>query len=495
LKYLILLIFIFSFQAKANDTTVYWTGERDFAEYFGPLDPSLDINYRLGEVKFLDDKYEDTFISNQISEELIDLDSYIKNYIEPGFTCSSLDFVESAEYLHYLHRLVSISLNYEFLRKLHISLYQINEAEEKCSLDYDSVFKSCKPNTLDMKKFVKRSEEFFPDVIDWGKYPLLRKKSSYDLLEKYQGKAVGIVKDYFSDDDMEQSFMRACRFVKNEINTLCNENDTYYGISNINEIHDFLEETSAFKVINQIGSGKACMDRFIVLNKLKESIDDASKKILKEESNSLNKLSEGIFWYGALREFDDLGVAIVEEKKVEPVVVAKKVEEPKVVSIVKKVEPKPIRISIAKPVARPVIKKEAPKVVLSAFQDAVTKFRQDKKLVEVNMTKMKSDYKYSKKILKTFNGPLRAYQTRKALTDMKKIDKLGSKASPLSYLFLRYLIDHNLHQGIYNIIAVLGEQFYVINDVDKIEEAVKIKLDNSEKTKFKWQIWVLEAPI
>lgn len=482
-------------QTSATDTTVYWTGERDFAEYSGPLDPALDINYRLGEVKFLDDKYEDSFISNQISEELIDLDSYIKNYIEPGFTCSSIDFLQSADYLHYLHRLVSISLNYEFLKKLHISLYQINEAEQKCSLDYDSIFKSCKPVTTDMKKFIKRSEEFFPDVIDWGKYPLLRKKSSYDLLERYQGKAVSIVKNYFSDDDLEQSFLRACRFVKNEINTLCNENDTYYGISNMNEIHNFIEGTSAFKVINQIGSGKACMERFVVLNKLKESIDDASKSILKEESNSLGKLNEGIFWYGALREFDDLGVAIVEEKKPEPVVVVKK-EEPKVVSIVKKVDPKPIKISIAKPVVKPVaVKKEEPKVVLSAFQDAVKKFRTDKKTVEVNMTKMKTDYKYSKKILKTFNGPLRAYQTRKALTDMKKIDKLGSKESPLSYLFLRYLIDHNLHQGIYNVIAVLGEQFYVINDVDKIEESVKIKLDNSEKTKFKWQIWVVEAPI
>ncbi len=73
---------------------------------------------------------------------------------------------------------------------------------------------------------------------------------------------------------------------------------------------------------------------------------------------------------------------------------------------------------------------------------------------------------------------------------MKNVDSLGSTRAPMSLTFIKYLIDYSLHQGLYNMIGVLGNEFYVFNDLEGKSRPVKIILDNNESTKFKWKIWI-----
>jgi hypothetical protein len=491
IKYLVILFSTFQItNAAPSNASKYWMGESDFESYSGPLDPSLKVNFREGTVEFKDSVYQSRYPIDNISNSILDLSSYYSRYIKPSFQCPQLDFVESAEYIHYLHRLTAISLNYEFARKLHISLYQLGEMESRCAIDYDNLFNQCKPKTKDMKLFIDRVQDLFPDIIDWGRYPLLRKNGSLFTLKKYHGKAVNIADQYFRGDDLPASLESACSYVKKEIINLCSEEDSYFGISQINDIHDFILGSSAFKVANTTGNGAACMNQFIVLNKLKESISPISLKILKGEKT----LDSGrVFWYGSLREFDELGVSIIEEVVEVPVVEEK--------IVVKKDQPKK-KITVKKTVMKKkIVKRVVPKkkVVkktverLSAIENAVAEHMKTKTESEVNMTYLKTDFKYTKKVLKMLNGPLRPYQTRKALTDMKRIDKLGTRDKPLSFLFLKFLIDHKLHQGLYNIKGTLGDEFYVVNDIEKKRGPIKVKLDNNKKTNFKWQIWVKEV--
>lgn len=489
-KYLVVIFSTLQIIAGPSNASKYWMGESDFENYSGPLDPALRVNFREGQVEFSDTHFNESYPMQSISSSILDLSSYYNQFIKPSFQCPQLDFVESAEYIHYLHRLTAISLNYEFARKLHISLYQLGEMESRCQIDYDGLFKQCRPKSKDMKLFVRRVQDLFPDIIDWGSYPLLRKGGNFDSLERYHGKSISLADTYFRGDDIPASLASACEYVKKEIVNLCSEEDSYFGISQINGIHDFILGSSAFKVANTTGNGAACMDQFIVLNKLKESINPVSLNILKQEKS----LDSGrVFWYGSLREFDELGVSVIEEVVEVPVVeekvVVKKDEPEKKVTIKKTVMKKKV-------VKRVVPKKKEPKKVVerdSAIEAAIKAHLVSKTEEEVNMSHLKRDFKYSKKVLRMLNGPLRPYQTRKALTDMKRIDKLGSKNKPLSFLFLKFLIDHKLHQGLYNIKAILGDEFYVVNDIEKRRGAIKVKLDNNKETKFKWQIWVKEV--
>ena len=90
--------------------------------------------------------------------------------------------------------------------------------------------------------------------------------------------------------------------------------------------------------------------------------------------------------------------------------------------------------------------------------------------------------------------PIKKFQTRAALTDMKSYDSLGSKEAPVGLIFLKYLIDTENHQGLYNMVTVLGERFYVNNDIEKKNYSVLIELRNDATTKNRWQIILVQPP-
>ena len=88
--------------------------------------------------------------------------------------------------------------------------------------------------------------------------------------------------------------------------------------------------------------------------------------------------------------------------------------------------------------------------------------------------------------------PLEKFQTRKSLNIMRRIDKLGKKLQPFPLKFLKFLIDFNFHQGLYNILAEIGDEFYVINDVESKKKPFKILLKNDESTNYKWKIKIID---
>lgn len=481
-KYLqILSLSLFSCVALASNVD---SGEWDFDHYDGPLDPRLVIDHQSKKQQFLDDYFGIDYFDTMLSPDLVELTKEFNNYIYPSFSCSKFELENELPYMRYLIRLTSIASLYEFYRESSIALYQLGN-DSSCKLNYDVVFKQCKPQSKDMKLFVNRVSDYFPDIVDWGKYPIKLKTDRRFSIANYHPTLVKILNSNFSGSS-EKSIIAACQYVRSEILSLCSENDKYMAASGIREIKNEILKASAFKIINKNGKGEACFNRYYDESKELEKIDSKSSTIIKAALKSDDDLK--VFWFGSLREFDEKGVTLIEQKA-EPVQTVAKVEK-KVEAPVKTVDIKSIKI-IRRPKIEPVKKPEPKKVVvLSAFEKAIGEYQKSKQNSLVDMDEFKRGYKFSKKTLEKFNGNLRSYQTRKQLAKMKRVDDVGSPEAPMSLTFIKYLIDYNLHQGLYNMTGILGKEFYVINDLEGKSYPVQIILDNNKETKFKWKIWV-----
>jgi hypothetical protein len=96
-------------------------------------------------------------------------------------------------------------------------------------------------------------------------------------------------------------------------------------------------------------------------------------------------------------------------------------------------------------------------------------------------------------MINSLSERLKNFMTRNALIEMTNYDKLGSKEAPVPLLFIKYMIDMQEHQGLWNIVSVVGEKFYVTNEIDSSfrPKSELIKLVNDETTDRQWQIYIL----
>ena len=110
---------------------------------------------------------------------------------------------------------------------------------------------------------------------------------------------------------------------------------------------------------------------------------------------------------------------------------------------------------------------------------------------DVNMEVFKDEFTFSSQKLDAIAAPLQDFQKQAVLRDFKRYDKLGTKRQPVRLLFLKLLIDQESHKGLWNIINVLGDTFYVVNDLEKKSIPVVVKLHNDRSTGFKWQLTII----
>jgi hypothetical protein len=204
-----------------------------------------------------------------------------------------------------------------------------------------------------------------------------------------------------------------------------------------------------------------------------------------------------LFLPGALKEFDDRGLTDFlyrPEPGPEPVLKPEPKPEPVPVVVIKKPEPPPKPEPLPEP--EPVVVIPEPEPEPSEFEKAYKKLvNTEAAKVALNMNEFKDDFIFTERMIKALKGPLKDYQTRVALKDMKKFERVGSREEPVRLIFLKFLIDNNMHQGLYNITAVLGGEFYVVNDIDGSSEPVPIELKNDKETNYRWEIELLREDI
>ena len=136
---------------------------------------------------------------------------------------------------------------------------------------------------------------------------------------------------------------------------------------------------------------------------------------------------------------------------------------------------------------------EPPKPYISEFEKAVATITgSNVSSVSLDMGIFREDFEFTSEMIAELSGPIKKFQTRAALNDMKSYDLLGSVEAPLGLVFLKYLIDTENHQGLYNIVTVIGEKFYVVNDIEKKNAPYFMQLKNDPSTKNQWQIILLK---
>lgn len=492
------------------------TGQRDTGHYFGPVDPRFKFDQRRGDLNYLDSIYTDEYFYDTIHSGFFDLFLFWNKDVSLSSACPNEDLGQNIRYMRYLFRLLSMSYLYEGLKDYQRFLFEIGASEGSCSITWKDVFETCQAQSVEMKKFVRRVKGKISERLDFSSF----KKMSKDELRqavtdfhesKMQGPAVARLKYWCKDNekdcaklslkDMGKALIQSCNEDKKLIKQICSEEDLMYGLTNVELSVSLLMQSNVANIINSNGTGYSCLKRYQDIFKKDENSKDVIKEIFPSVYAHLiaNKnvyLQGEIFLPGALKEFDDKGLSDFIYKE-EPKVVAKptpkpvevKKEEPKVVAVAPVVVPPPVVVVQPKP---------EPKVIekpLTQFENALKKVsKEDFPRFSINMGLMKEEPFLDDNTLKALEGPLKEYQTREALTDMRNYDKLGSKVEPMRLMFLRYLLDNELHQGLYNIVSVLGTTFYVVNDIEGKDSPVYVELRNDESTSYQWQLTILKNP-
>jgi hypothetical protein len=493
-------------------------GEKRTLQYNGPLSPESTFLDETGDWLSHDDRFYSNYLNDQIQVDAFELHDFWFKKIKEKSACPDQTLGENIEYIRHLYRLLSISYLFESLKNTFELSSKLGDAK-LCSLDFKEVFGNCRPKSDDMNKFYERVYGKFVNEISKQSVASFSKKEQQDWLDAFHRSNsltldLGFAQMHewcfkqkkncknLSVLDVKQALKNICQSDRSLVQKVCNEDDGLYGISTHERATELVQASNAFNLINQNGMGEDCLRRFVKIFKSKEVQYPNINRYLPLIYSKLNRenrryLQGELFLPGALKEFDMKGLsdflAALKPPKIETKVVALPKPRPRPKPTPKPVEqPKPVT-----PAPKPeAVVVEIPETVapkISEFERAVREL-DEKKLstLTINMDQFRDDFEFTPQILADLALPIKKFQTRAALTDMKSFDKLGDMEAPVGLVFLKYLIDTDNHQGLFNIQSVLGEKFFVYNDIENKDKPVFIELKNDSSTNNRWQIILLK---
>lgn len=523
----ILILFLFG-TAFVNATETAWNfklwrdvGEKKTPNYFGVKAPDVSRVVRNfspeKESPSEDDQYLQLFMKDKLQAHPIELTQFWFEDLITESLCPNEELAENIEYIRYLYRLMTISYSFESVKRAKKLSDGLGLKTQSCSLIYKDLFGSCRPKTIEMKKFHTRVSGKFANEIEKMKFERLTSKEIESWWKEY-ARTINLTLDpilsRINDDCLENmmscrdyketeladSLNRICQTDRKLIDDACNERDDLLGISNSAKVTELIKNSNAFNLINKNGYGENCLRRFVAIsNKLERRYTHLQRlytlmnaEIIKDKS----RYPQGdLFLPGALKEFDVKGLSdflvALEPPKPKPVLKFK----PKPKPIVKKPEPVIAKVETPKVVEAPKVEVvEAPKPKISEFERALADLKRfNSARAEMDMDLFRADFEFTQDQFSALEIPLKRFQTRAALVDMKTYDKMGSKDSPIGLMFVKFLMDTENHQGLFNIQAIIGSKFYVINDFESKNEPVAIELKNDETTRGKWAIVLLKT--
>lgn len=515
-RFLILLMpFIFCLGTGAATKTADrvhlegYLGEKKLDSYSERYQPLIFQDIYQGKITFEDEIFFQNFFRPYLFQQEADYSFFLRSELNGGMVCSNELLSEHFDDIRFSYRLITLSylLEGEWHLKLmsdHLGL------KNGCDFDLSRWLKSCKPKSAEMKKFVSRLDQFRPRYDEslppdykkvqwWKEFSTSNYKwySHYRLESECKGRC--------PEESLPQNFKQACAENEKLMNLICSENDQIYGLSTNRDAYYLLGLSNIINTYNKRGEAMGCLRRFSEMMGHKEVRYDALNQLFPSLQTFLRQryqerfLQGRVFFYGASKEFEEKGLSDLYVKE-QPIQIEKAPEQPKKTAEVKlekpevKPETKPVVVvaQVPEPKKEPI--KEIPKPVKSAFLQAA-EIRDSENLdrVEVDMLKLKYDYVFSLNMINTLSERLKTFMTREALAEMMAYDKLGTKEGPVPLLFLKYMVDMQEHHGLWNIISVLGDKFYVSNEIDASfnPKAEFIQLVNNETTGRQWQIYVI----
>lgn len=494
-------------------------GQKDFDNYFGPEDPAFRYDSYRDKLKFVDDELVNDYSKDKVSLEISDLEKFFKRDFYLGLNCPDMAYKPKYHYLNYLTRLQVLSYLFQSLRE-HEYLAKKFDFKTSCSINWSEQVKKCDPVTKEMQGFKRDAAIALKGlkrvVVPFEQSDPKKQKAWIKQLKQGEQKTLTHFRiiEYckkqscgkLTKKNIQGLINQVCVQEKELFNEVCSERDALYGVSNVPEVFHLVSGSSGMRGINQDGYGSGCLARFIEQNKDNEKkvffLADLFKVLYEHNLNFTPDSPQGrLFTIGAVKEFTDKGLAgiFTPAKKTAP----KKIKTKPKKQVARLTNPEFEKIFLPKVEKKKVKKKPVKKEKKVAIKKTVerkssflisSEFRAKYELdeVEINMNKFKYDYIFTLSQVDKLKKKVIDFSSIKSLKTMKKFDKLGSIKAPIPLKFIKFLIDNSYHKNLHNIIAVLGDSFFIFNDIDvKYRNTDYIQIKNDISTNFKWTIKIL----
>lgn len=514
-QFLILLL-SFSLHAKVNRVhadrvhTESYLGEKNLDSYSERYQPLIFQDIYQGKIQFVDEVFFQNFFQPYLFQKEADYSFFLRSELNGGMICSNELLSEHFDDIRFSYRLITLS--YLLEGQWHLNLMSDHlRLKNGCDFELKTWLKSCKPKSTEMKKFVKRLETYLPRYEEsmspeytkndwWREFS----RDKYKWYSHYRLKTE--CNDNCTESNFPEKFAKVCKDDQKVMTLICSEMDEIYGLSSHRDAYYLLGLSNIINTYNERGQAMGCLRRFSEVMAHKEVRYDVLKQLFPALQTFLREkyqerfLQGRVFFFGSGKEFEEKGLTDLYVKE-QPLKIEKLPPEPKVAVKVKpkKEEPKkPVKEPVVakveeKPKKKEVVK-EIQKPVKSAFLIA-SEIRKvgDLDRVEVDMLKLKYDYVFTLNMINSLSERLKTFMTRDALSEMMTYDKLGTKEGPVPLLFLKYMIDMQEHHGLWNILAILGDKFYVSNEIDASfkPEPELVQLVNDESTGSQWQLYII----
>lgn len=486
-----------------------YLGEKNIELYSDRYQPLILQDLYRGNIAFKDDVFFQNFFRPYLFPEEKNYSEFFRSELSGSLICPNHLLSEHFDDLRYSYRLITLSYLLEGVWHLKLVSDHLG-LKNGCEFSLPDWVKTCAPKSALMKKLVARLNEHRPRyeetlAKDYKKNGWLGdlKEHRYKWYSHYRLKKECGTK---CDEQLSASFQKTCASDTSLMTLICSEEDEIFGLSQNRDAYYLLGQSNIINTFNKNGEALGCLQRFSEVMAHKEVRYDVLNVLFPSLQNFLRQqhrerfLQGRIFFFGSGKEFEDKGLKELYVKEqplvVEKTVVKSPVPVEKPSTAQEDARPEVAVSQDSKPVVTKVAQKEITKPIKSAFlQAAEIRSAQDLEMVEVDMLKLKYDYVFSLNMINSLSERLKSFMTREALVEMTTYDKLGTKEAPMPLLFIKYMIDMQEHQGLWNILSVVGEKFYVSNEIDLIfkPKAELVKLVNNEATGRQWQLYILRS--
>lgn len=498
---MVLIIFLISFYSLAQNQDNIYMGQKDFGSYYDAFDPDISSTSTFNNLKLQTNEKNKSYLESFISRELLYEKIDVFNNIMESSICSNADLSVAKDYFRFSHRLLAMSYLYEAISAFDYTQKKLGQ-DNTCNNDLKSALKSCYPKTIDMKNFIVNLKVY--NRYEKTKY-LDAKYSVKSFNENFEN---GFSEGKYSDllhyrlknkpENIKTAIKKVCKDDSELFQLICNEQDSMYGMSEVFESYNLLNQSNVFNYLEGKINISGCLKRYkkeMVYLEKKYNVIKSIFPYLYQSLNVSNNKTGPVFKLGTLREFTDKGLSLYEERIG--------------VAILKKKKPvvKEVKLFVEKVITKEVIKEMAtnvgaknPKIdpPQKVKLDTKSEFLKSKEYLKsnslesipLNMEDFKYDYLITLKLKDTLDQKLAYFLIRKNLQRLKDQDFFGSQKAPVPLIFVKYMIDYDKHKDLFTLIDILGDKFYTMNDIDKNDPnpISSIKLENNIKTNFKWQI-------
>lgn len=495
-------------------------GEKNFEEYHGSRELIYRVDGLSGKVIFEEGETFGRYWSSVTQSDLYDFSIFFSKELTPSLSCPQSELSKMYDYLQFSNRVLALSYLYENLNARSMISARL-DYPKTCSINWKKILNSCSPKSKDMKFFVKNAKHISKGIRKFrasSSESLKRAQSlwlselgSRKLSDEAQYRLANDCSkgECLSIDISMKKLDKACAEDITLFNKVCSELDMIYGLNYVKESYSLLVNSDILDIADDSGYAAGCLRSFKEISKEKEVSYSALRMIFPITYQNMKRrkvryLQGSLFPGGSMKKFTEMGLdnLFEEDEKQSIEVVKAKIEEK--VKVVKedKIEfidrfMKKKKIN-KKSIIRKIRKKKEEKIRKSSFLAAVELQKEfDSDRIVVDMVKFQYDFLFSIKLREALDESLKVYISRVGLSDMKKNDGLGTRDGPMPLIFLKYLIETNKHQALFNLLNIVGAEFYVKNDIDKAKVAPYnyVQLANDESTNYIWQIYIKKVPL